>query len=427
MKKNIFIICLLAATIPLFSAFTLLGQTPCDTPTNPVITGDLTICEGSDAVLNATTDATLVKWYSSATSTTPIHVGAEIVLQNLVENTNVWAQGVNPDLEGTHYTGGARLNPGTYTGGAAVSPASSPWGLRFNISKDIVLNSVDVFILAETPSVLIIQLKDAQYNILEQLTINTPAGSEAEPLQYTVELGFEIPAGNNYSLVASSSPKMIRETSAYHTGFPYALGDVGVVTQGMLQDTPTANNSTTYYFFYNWNFSVYEDCLSDRVKASIIVNEIPNPPAGAGEQTFSPGSTLKDLDVQGLNLRWYADKNGMEPLDENTPLVDGASYYVSQTIAGCESEFLKITVRLATGVDDHTQASFSVYPNPVNDILYVSGNQPLKYEIYSVQGRLALKGDFNQNAIDVQSLEPGVYLLHITGGENLIIKRFVKQ
>lgn len=427
MKKNIFIFCFFAVTSSLFSAFTLLGQTPFEVPTNPVITGDLTICEGSDAVLNATTDATLVKWYNSATATTPIHIGAEIVLENLVENTTVWAQGVNPDLEGTNYTGGARVNPGTYTGGASVSPASSPWGLRFNISKDIVLNSVDVFILAETPSVLIIQLKDSQYNILEQLTVNTPAGSETEPLQYTVELGFEIPAGNNYSLVASSSPKMIRETSAYHPGFPYALGDVGIVTQGMLQDTPAANNSTTYYFFYNWDFSAFDDIVSDRVKADVLVNEIPTPPAGAEQQTVASGSTLADLNVQGTNLQWYADKNGLEPLEDTTPVMDGASYYVSQTIAGCESDFLKVTVTISTNVAETIHPPFSIYPNPVNDILYVSDNQPLKYEIYSVQGRLALKGEFKQNTIDVQSLEPGVYLLHITCDEGLIIKRFVKQ
>lgn len=423
MRKTILNFTIIAFSAMIFTTLSLSAQAP----DNPVITGDLVICQGSDAVLNATTNAEEVKWYNSATSTTPIHTGFEIVLDNLMENTSVWAQGVNPDSEGTNYTGGARLNPGGYTGGSAVSSPSSPWGLRFNISQDIVLNSVDVFILAETESVLIVQLKDSQYNILEQLTVNTPAGNNDDPLQYTVELGFEIPKGDNYSLVASVSPKMVRESAAYHDGFPYLLGDVGVVTQGMLQDTPGATNATTYYFFYNWDFTAFNQVTSDRVKADILVNEIPNPPAGEEQQRVAPGSTLADLNVQGTNLQWYADKNGLEPLEASTAVIDGASYYVSQTIAGCESEFLKVTVSISVNITENIQSSFSIYPNPVKDILFVSGNQSFDYEIFTITGRSVRKGTLQEDSIDVENLESGIYLIQISGDKGISTQRFVKQ
>lgn len=342
----------IATILLLTSSLNLMAQRSCTTPAAPVISGDLSICEGDNAVLSATAEADEVRWYSAGSQGTLLHTGVDFVLENLVQNTSVWAESVNLNIDGQNYTGGGRVNPGTYTGGAAVSPASSPWGLRFTLLKDIVLNSVDVFILAETPGIIVIHLQDVNYNVLEEKMVNLPAGSATEPLKYTIDLGFTVPKGTHYSLVATSSPKLVREGSSYHPGFPYALGDVGFISQGMLQNTPGAVNAVTYYFFYNWNFTVFEDCLSSRVRADIVVNAIPGMPTGEEEQTFTEGETLNDLMVEGLNLTWYADVNGQNLLEATTELTDGATYYVSQTIEDCESELLAVTAWLITGVND---------------------------------------------------------------------------
>src|SRR5690606_5480552 len=101
-----------------------------------------------------------------------------------------------------------------------------------------------------------------------------------------------------------------------HGNFPYPLGDVGVITQGMLQDTPGAANATTYYFLYNWTLTVGDFCASDRTEVAIDVN---NPAAPTGEeiQEFVEGQTLADLEVEGENLTWYADDQGTQSLEES--------------------------------------------------------------------------------------------------------------
>lgn len=72
------------------------------------------------------------------------------------------------------------------------------------------------------------------------------------------------------------------------------------------------------------------------------------PPTGPTTQEFDPGASLKDLDVEGKDLRWYIiDENGnYDQVSANTPLLDGQTYYVTQTLNECESEFLSITVSM---------------------------------------------------------------------------------
>lgn len=55
-----------------------------------------------------------------------------------------------------------------------------------------------------------------------------------------------------------------------------------------------------------------------------------------------------------------------------------------------------------------------IYPNPVDDILHIKSNQKYKkFNLYSAEGRLVLKGDVQDNQINVSSLEKGYYIVEI--------------
>src|SRR5690606_37484544 len=51
-----------------------------------------------------------------------------------------------------------------------------------------------------------------------------------------------------------------------------------------------------------------------------------------------------DLVVHGGNLTWYSDAAGTILIPDTTLLVDGDTYYVKQTLNGCDSDLLAITV-----------------------------------------------------------------------------------
>ena len=68
-----------------------------------------------------------------------------------------------------------------------------------------------------------------------------------------------------------------------------------------------------------------------------------------------------------------------------------------------------------------------VYPNPVKDKLFISGNEtPITVAIYNVLGKevLSIK---NTNNINVQALPSGVYMIRISDGVHQTNRKFIKN
>lgn len=72
--------------------------------------------------------------------------------------------------------------------------------------------------------------------------------------------------------------------------------------------------------------------------------------------------------------------------------------------------------------------SFSIYPNPANEIINLDIDKSFNYNIYNLIGKLLVKGKSNQKSINVSNLSKGIYLLEIETFENKIyIQKFIKN
>ena len=101
-----------------------------------------------------------------------------------------------------------------------------------------------------------------------------------------------------------------------------------------------------------------------RFKVDVVVSD-PDKPSGESIQTFCLGSeiTIADLQVTGENIKWYANESDRAPLDETELLVNGATYYATQTVGDCESD-----QRLMVAV---------VIEACCTDVVTASGNSPV--------------------------------------------------
>ena len=73
-------------------------------------------------------------------------------------------------------------------------------------------------------------------------------------------------------------------------------------------------------------------------RKNITITVIPNTaPTGSTFQTFCSASTVASLTATGTDVKWYAAATGGTPLAATTALVNGTTYYASQTVQGCES------------------------------------------------------------------------------------------
>lgn len=384
----------------------------CINPTVSNTDGPGTICEGETASLTATHNGDGVRWFDAAIGGNLVGTGSPLITDPLTTTTSFFAESF-VGSPGTPQTGGARVAP-TNTSSAAVNAATNPWGLAFDADEMFTINSVDVFLASSTPGDIVMQLKDSGLNVLEEVTIAAPAGNATTPVQFTVNLNFTVPAGTDYNLVADSSPVMVREFSSGHPGFPYPIGTVGTVTNGTINDNDT--NNTVYYFFYNWTVTPGVECLSPRVEEEVMVDPAPAAPVGDATQLFEPGETLADLDVTGSNLIWYSDAGATITIPDSTPLVDGTTYYVSQTVTGCEGDVLAITVEMILGIAEFTK-TIAIYPNPVVDVMNISGLDVLnEVVIYSVSGKqiFTASPDVKKYSLNMSNFATGTYFIKIT-------------
>jgi len=102
-------------------------------------------------------------------------------------------------------------------------------------------------------------------------------------------------------------------------------------------------DNTKYYVTQN---SI--GCESAKKEILVTLSD-PNPPTGKAIQDFCSASspTLKNISITGTDIKWY-NNIGIQ-IPDTTPLVDGTTYYASQTVNTCEStQKLAIKVNVAT-------------------------------------------------------------------------------
>lgn len=113
--------------------------------------------------------------------------------------------------------------------------------------------------------------------------------------------------------------------------------------------TPSTSTATTTIYYVSQEGS--NGCESNRTPITVVVKPKPNPPASPSlGLCANTGSTT--LTATGQNIKWYTTSGGGAPLAA-APVINTATapanytYYVSQTVNGCESD--RTTVDVAVG------------------------------------------------------------------------------
>ena len=84
--------------------------------------------------------------------------------------------------------------------------------------------------------------------------------------------------------------------------------------------------------------------------AQLFIQQIPPPPAVASLITFCQGSQADSIPIYGQNLQWYSVPTGgsatTTPPVINTSQPGSFTYYVAQSLNGCESSRVPVTVQV---------------------------------------------------------------------------------
>jgi hypothetical protein len=70
----------------------------------------------------------------------------------------------------------------------------------------------------------------------------------------------------------------------------------------------------------------------------------------------------------------------------------------------------------------------NIFPNPSSGIINITGlTQSTEVKIYTIQGQLVLSKHHVQNQMDISDLDQGIYIVNLIIGEEVVVKKVVKE
>ena len=97
------------------------------------------------------------------------------------------------------------------------------------------------------------------------------------------------------------------------------------------------------------------------------------------------------------------------------------------TSGGVQTITVKIDEQLISDINENSLSSVEVYPNPMNNTLFIKNNDIQNVTIFNTVGQQVLFVE-NRNEIDVESLESGLYFVKIVDNRsNSVVKKVVKR
>ena len=119
-----------------------------------------------------------------------------------------------------------------------------------------------------------------------------------------------------------------------------------------------------------------------------------------------------------LNVGFGAENiNYCNGADARQSLIDTYGWTITDGDLDCST----------AGLEDESLSNISIYPNPTDSTLFISGNEsPITVTIFNVLGKevLSIK---NTNNINVEALPNGVYMIRISDGVGQTNRKFIKN
>lgn len=168
----------------------------------------------------------------------------------------------------------------------------------------------------------------------------------------------------------------------------------------------------------------------------------PLAPSGNPAQVVSvnntSAATLADLELtlaDGGIVTWYASEEDVlamhNPLAPGFVIMDGVTYYATQTIGNCTSAgYFAVTVNIVLGAKDFNLEGLSYYPVPVRDVLNISYTSDItSVSVINLLGQQVIRQLPHTSAVhlDMSILQAGVYVLAVTSDTGTATIKIMKE
>ena len=324
------------------------------------------------------------------------------------ESNHRYTQPVFAELDPHHFT----VGPHSPSGELVITPSTvyvvSDW------------EAVPFYITNETSDDVVIESYDVNYDFgnNKYLEINFSEG-----LPYTLTPGSTLTA----TVGLGTIPILPKDNRGYVEAQIDINTSVGTRTV-MVEVLDTALDSGLYtsetvYFMDEPTLVVGVTNGNTGTQTPIVITEVYEPTSVA-----NPDTQYLALDFPELPYTLAPGENFLINVGLN-PILSKEDV---QTAICIKSDGGNITLTVLIdgsllGVNENLAASFEVYPNPMNNVLHIEGNDIQDVTIFNAVGQQVLFVE-SRNEINVEDLSEGLYFVRISDMKgNSIVKKIVKR
>ncbi|MBB6609827.1 S8 family serine peptidase [Pontibacter sp. Tf4] len=366
-----------------------------------------------------------VFWYKSATDTSPVAAGNELLVPEAKVSTTMYAALNDLDLNVGIKTKSA-LNSGGYN---QFTP-----DVFVKTHAPVIMESARLYIGNSGKITFTVYNKD---NVEVSKRVLDVTATRNVPLPGNIPddpndkgevyfLGLELPAAGDYRIAISyDNDATIYRNNQSQVVYPMGVNGVFTITG----NSASPDSDTYYYYFYDLKVKAL-GCKSERVAVQVKGAEPLAQPV-----ITRTGHTLYSSAAEGN--QWYLNGQAIPDATgkEYTPTKSG-DYSVVVGKDGCVSENAQaFTFDYEEGLP--LGKEFIVYPNPSAGEFTLKGEvaheDVVTFTVYDMLGHELRKGDvsnFNgiyKAQIDLSGAASGMYLLRIYKNNDVVVKRLVIQ
>ena len=355
-----------------------------------------------------------VEWYDSLANGELLGKGNYFKTPYLLETTTYYAQ-IN---ERSYKIGPENNTMGT----GGIFSYTNEHGVIFTAHKPLFLHSVYVY--ASGGKNRTIELKDANDVVLSSKIVFIEGGESR------IDLDIEIPVGSGLKLVSANGCDLYRNRSG--AIYPYEIPGIISITGS------TAAQAGYYYFFYDWDISEKEECLSERIP---VIAHIHQSQAIADFDMIDSGLYYRFINTSTdvNHFRWDFGDGQIDTMNYHCDhkYQESGDFEVTLTVDnGCGSDSLTKNMTVVNALDElKLKNDISLYPNPNNGnfVLVIERNDYEFLRISDMNGKLVYESKINSlRMVNPYSIESGIdangmYLIQLISKNEVFQKLFMVE
>nr|MCU0351820.1 T9SS type A sorting domain-containing protein [Flavobacterium sp.] len=221
--------------------------------------------------------------------------------------------------------------------------------------------------------------------------------------------------------------------------FNSTTGGSGTISNWLITPVLNLQNGDVITFYTrkggDGTGTIYADRLELRLNSTdTSTGGNPSGATGVGAFTTLAVSVNPNLTTSGYPFTWTQYSYTVTGLTGVVPCRVGFRYFVTSAgPSGANSDIIGIdtfSVDRPLSSETFFKNNFSIYPNPVNNVLNVTMKNEININSVSItdlNGRVILLSNSSNTSIDVSNLSSGVYFVSIETNEGKGTSKFVKN